>query len=350
MRAMKKNLSIVLLIVLVAVPAWVGGTNATPTEQRQPSVRVVTGGKAHFLVLDALYMFPEALESVVAFGDSSQVGGNFISLLDPEAQQRAVLAPNPGVEEILAQRPDTVVLKSYLKNGLGRQLEDLNVPVLYVDLESPEQFRQDVAAIGQLFANPKRAEALNHFYARNLLEVQKISEAIPEAEKPDTLLLYYGTRSATTSFNVPPPQWLQTSLVKWAGGHPVWFEAATGSGWQQVSFEQIAAWDPDYILLVSYHTPVDEVKATLLSDPKWLPLAAVKRGNLLAFPSDYLSWDQPDPRWILGLQWLVAKLHPQRVPSAEVEKKVGEFYSFVYALPQKRIQEEILPMIQGDYP
>jgi iron complex transport system substrate-binding protein len=348
--AVKTNLLILLFAALAALPAWVGGANAAPGEQRQPSIRVVTGGKAHFLVLNALYMFPEASESVVAFGDSSQVGGNFISLLDPQAEQRAVLAPNPGVEEILAHRPDTVVLKSYLKNGLGRQLEDLNVPVLYLNLESPEQFHLDVAAIGRLFANPKRAEALNRYYAQNLLEVQKITEAIPEAEKPDTLLLYYGTRSATTSFNVPPPQWLQTSLVEWAGGRPVWFEAAAGSGWQQVSFEQIAAWDPDTILLVSYHTPVDEVKATLLSDPKWLQLAAVRQGNLLAFPADYLSWDQPDPRWILGLHWLAAKLHPQRMPAAQVEKKVAEFYSFVYALPSQRIQQAILPMIQGDYP
>ena len=350
MRAMKKNLSIVLFIVLVALPAWVGGINATSSEERQSSIRVVTGGKAHFLVLNALYMFPEASESVVAFGSSSQVGGNFISLLDPKAEQRAVLAPNPGVEEILAQRPDTVVLKSYLKNGLGRQLEDLNVPVLYLDLESPERFHQDVAAIGQLFANPQRAEALNRYYAQNLLEVQKISEAIPEEQKPDTLLLYYGTRGGTASFNVPPPQWLQTRLVEWAGGRPVWFEAAAGSGWQQVSFEQIAAWDPDTILLVSYHTPVDEVKATLLSDPKWIRLEAVRRGNLLAFPADFLSWDQPDPRWVLGLHWLAGKLHPQRLSVAQVEKKVVEFYGFVYALPPERIEEAVLPMIRGDYP
>jgi iron complex transport system substrate-binding protein len=347
---MKTNLFVLLFVVFIAFPAWLGGSNAPPPGQGEGSVRVVTGGKAHFLVLDTLYMFPQAAESVVAYGDSSQAGGNFISLLDPQAEQRAVLAPDPGVEEILAHRPDTVVLKSYLKGGLGRRLEDLNVSVLYVDLESPEQFRQDIAAIGRLFGNPKRAGALNRFYERNLLEVRKISEAVPESEKPDTLLLYYGVRSGTASFNVPPRQWLQTSLVQWAGGKPVWFEAAAGSGWQQIGFEQIAAWNPDCILLVSYHTPVEEVKATLLSDPKWLELGAVRRGKLLAFPADYLSWDQPDPRWILGLHWLVGKLHPDVVSSTEVEKKVIEFYSFVYGLSPERIEEAILPMIQGDYP
>ena len=348
MVTVKRNLFILLFVVIAAIPAWLGGSNS-PGE-KQSDIRVITCAKAHYLVLDALYMFPEASEAVVAFGNSSQVGGNFIQLLDPGAQQRAVLAPDPGVEEILAHSPDTVVLKNYLKNGLGRQLEALNVSVLYVDLESPEQFRRDISAIGQLFGNPQRAEALNRFFTENLHEVQRMSRGIPEAEKPDTLLLYYGVRSATTSFNVPPRQWLQTRLVQWAGGKPVWYEAAAGSGWQQISFEQIAAWNPEVILLVSYHTPVDEVKTTLLSDPKWLELEAVKQGNLLAFPADYLSWDQPDPRWILGFNWLAGKLHPGSIPSAEIEKKVVEFYSFVYGLPAERIEEQILPMIQGDYP
>jgi iron complex transport system substrate-binding protein len=103
-------------------------------------------------------------------------------------------------------------------------------------------------------------------------------------------------------------------------------------------------------LLVSYHTPVDQVKVTLLSDPKWRQLDAVRQGKLLAFPSDYLSWDQPDPRWIIGLYWLTGKLHPKLIASAEVEKKVTEFYCFVYGLSPQRIQEAILPKIRGDYP
>ena len=348
MRSLKRNLFILLFIAVAAFPAWLGGSNS-PGE-KQSNVRVITCGKAHYLVLNALYMFPEASEAVVAFGNSSQVGGNFIQLLDPDARQLAVLAPDPGVEEILSHSPDAVVLKNYLKNGLGRQLEALNVSVLYVDLESPEQFSLDIAAVGQLFGNSQRAEALNRFYTENLDEIRSLSGQISEAEKPDTLLLYYGVRSATASFNVPPRQWLQTSLVQWAGGKPVWVETATGSGWQQISFEQIAVWNPEVILLVSYHTPVDEVKRTLLSDPKWQELEAVKQGNLLAFPADYLSWDQPDPRWILGLYWLAGKLHPQSISSGRIEKKVIEFYSFVYGLPAERIEELILPMIQGDYP
>ena len=62
------------------------------------------------------------------------------------------------------------------------------------------------------------------------------------------------------------------------------------------------------------------------------------------------SWDQPDPRWIIGLYWLTGKLHPKLIASAEVEKKVTEFYRFVYGLSPQRIEEAVLPKIRGDYP
>jgi iron complex transport system substrate-binding protein len=347
---MRTRVLTLILAVLAASPAWANGSTETQLVQTVAPLRIITCGKAHALVLNALYMFPDASRTVVAFGKSSQVGGNFIFLLDPQARRRAVFAPDVGAEEILAHRPDRVVLKSYLKNGLGRQLEGLGVQVLYVDLESPEQYRRDIEAMGTMFGNPQRAQELNRFFEENLRQVQAVSARIPESEKPDTLLLYYGARSGTVSFNVPPKQWLQARLVRWAGGKPIWVDEAAGSGWQQTSFEQIAAWNPEYLFLVSYHTPVDEAKARLLSDSKWAELEAVKQGKLFAFPADYLSWDQPDPRWIIGLNWLAGKLHPDSFAGFDTEKKVREFYGFVYGLSADRIEEKIIPMIRGDFP
>ena len=347
---MLRRILLVCLFSLAGLPVFAEGGGEVSDVPKSASPRVVTAGKAHFLVLDALYMFAEASEAVVAFGEGMQVGGNFVLLLDPDAGRRSVLAPDVGVEEILAYKPDRVVLKSYLKGGLGRQLEGLGVNVLYVNLESPDQFHRDITALGQLFGNPRRAEQLNRYFEQNLQRIRSQSEGIPESDKPQTLLLYYSSRGGSVSFNVPPKSWLQTGLVQWAGGSPVWLETAVGSGWQQVSFEQIAAWDPEYVFLVSYHNPVEELKARLLADAKWLELRAVKDERLFAFPVDYLSWDQPDPRWILGLQWLAGKLHPQRFDHPSMEENVREFYSFVYGLSAEQIKHRIVPMIRGDFP
>ena len=67
MKTVKTNLFILLFFVISAFPAWLGGAGAPAPEQA--GIRVITCGKAHFLVLDALYMFPEAPEALVAFAD-----------------------------------------------------------------------------------------------------------------------------------------------------------------------------------------------------------------------------------------------------------------------------------------
>jgi ABC-type Fe3+-hydroxamate transport system substrate-binding protein len=74
--------------------------------------RIVVTGKASLMVLDAMYMFPEARERVVAFEDLAQGDVNFISLLDPNYAEKAWLQRDAGVEQFVSAEPDLVVMKS----------------------------------------------------------------------------------------------------------------------------------------------------------------------------------------------------------------------------------------------
>jgi len=97
---------------------------------------------------------------------------------------------------------------------------------------------------------------------------------------------------------------------KAGGGTPAWLDASTPDGWAVVTLEQIAAWNPDMIFLIDYSGNADKDAAQLKTDAQWSALNAVKTAHLYAFPSDFLSWDQPDPRWTLGLSWLASKSNP----------------------------------------
>ena len=44
----------------------------------------------------------------------------------------------------------------------------------------------------------------------------------------------------------------------------------------------------------------------MAADPRFSGLKAAKTGRVLGFAQDFLSWDQPDARWGLGLLWLTA--------------------------------------------
>jgi len=141
---------------------------------------------------------------------------------------------------------------------------------------------------------------------------------------------------------------MQTEMVELAGGRPVWKEANPGKGWAQVTIEQVAAWDPDLILVVSYNQDPGKVTASLKEDPQWQLLRAVKNGSLYGFPKDIYSWDQPDTRWLLGLQWLANRLHPGQFGQVDMLQKARDFYQSAYGLDAASYDAHLLPITQGD--
>ena len=314
----------------------------------QPPARIVVTGRGFTLILDAVYMFPEAPARIAAMGDSNQGNGNFISRIDPGFDQKMILQTDAGAEQIAAANPDLVIFKSYLAESVGKSVEALHIPVLYVDFETPEQYTRDLAILGKVFQNEARAKELAEYYSNG---VGRIQAALEEGiEKPRVLMLYYSEKDGAVAFNVPPLSWIQTRMVELAGGEPVWGSANLSNGWTVVTLEQIAAWDADRIFIISYQKNSAEIAAALKSDPQWQALRAVKQNHLYGFPADFYSWDQSDSRWILGLSWLAAQLHPQSFPQYDPLAEVQQFYQQMYGLNAEFVAAEIQPVFRGDLP
>jgi iron complex transport system substrate-binding protein len=128
---------------------------------------------------------------------------------------------------------------------------------------------------------------------------------------------------------------------------PIWKEFELGEGWTKVSLEQIAAWNADQIYLISYTGNPQEIVAELYTDSQWLALKAVQDKSLYAFPKDYYSWDQPDPRWILGLSWLAWRMHPQETGEFDTILSAREFFNRWYGIDQATFDQYLLPRLQG---
>jgi iron complex transport system substrate-binding protein len=299
------------------------------------------------MIADAIYTFPEASQRIAGMGPTAQGSGNFIKLIDPDYATKAVLERDAGAEQVAALKPDLVIIKSTAAETVGKPIEALNIPVIYVDLETPEQYVRDIAILGQVLGNPTRAQAVIDFYQRR---VAQIEQAVADAPRPRALLLYYSDRDGNVAFNVPPLNWIQTRMIQIAGGQPVWSDAKLGKGWTQVTLEQIATWDADFIFIVSYLKNPSEVVSTLKADPNWQALRATREGRLFAFPADIYSWDQPDTRWILGLTWLASRLHPERFPDLDIEAEAKTFYRELYGLDEAFFTTKIRPTFQGDLP
>ena len=315
-----------------------------------PPEKIVVAGRAVLIVADAMYVFPEASQRITAISKISQGQGNFTKAIDPLFDQKTEIELNIGPEQVAAFQPDLVILKSFMEENLGKPLETLGIPVVYVDFENPEQYYRDFEVLGKIFNNDTRKEEVVNFYKG---KTDKIITALPqlsEDKKPKVLLLYYSDSDGEIAFNIPPASYMQTILVTMAGGNPVWKDAELGNGWTKVTFEQIATWDPDQIHIVSYFVKSEDVVAGLKQDPNWVGLRAVSDNNIFAFPADFYSWDQPDTRWILGLTYLAAKFYPESFTDLVMMDELRAFYKALYGMNDEDIERLILPVLQGDLP
>jgi hypothetical protein len=88
--------------------------------------------------------------------------------------------------------------------------------------------------------------------------------------------------------------------------------------------------------------------AELEASSQWQALRAVQEGQLYGFAADVYSWDQPDPRWILGTTWLASKIHPGRLEGLDLMDEVSQFFGQMYGLDDASVQEQIVPLLKGD--
>ncbi len=301
-----------------------------------PPRRIVLAGKASLLLADALYAFPDAPQRVVALTKGKQ-SLDFLKLLDPEAQKKAVLAREVGPEQIAALHPDLVIIKSFLYPKLGKSLEVLGIPVFTMRLEAPEQYPRELRELGKLLGEEKRGDALANYFAGKMDFLKQTLDSAGGLSKPQVLVLRSGIRGNRGAYAVPPKNWIQTRMAVLAGGQPVW-GSAQGSGWTPIPLEQIAAWNPDVIFVVSYQRPPADAVKKFTSLRLAGALKAVRDGKVYPIPADFISWDQPDTRWILGAQWMAKKMHPDLFASLDMRTAVSEFYRTLYGFDESRLK------------
>lgn len=310
--------------------------------------RIVVVGRGPHMSLHLLYMFPEGRERLVGTESRSATPSNFLPFVDPRFEQIPTLDANPNVEQIVALSPDLVIMKGIVVDNTAEALAQIDIPVLYVGLETVDQFFADLANVGAVLGNTERAEEIAAFYRSRLDRLAERTAELAEGDKPRVLLVEYSDRGGEVAVQVPAASWMQTVEVETAGGHPVWLDsAAPTDGWTVVNLEQIARWDADMIFVVVWYTlDPQEVIDGLKADPQWAALRAVQDGNIYAFPQDIFGWDQPEPRWILGMNWLATHIHPELFEDIDMNAEVMAYFGELYGMEPAAIERDILPTVR----
>ncbi len=224
------------------------------------------------------------------------------------------------LEGCAALEPDLVVLPAKLKDVIP-SLEELGITVIAVNPEDKALLEEAVTILGTATNTADRAEELLAFHDRQLEPLTEALSGIDPASTPTVCLA-----SNSSLLAVAGPAMYQNSLIEQAAGTNAAAEI-TDDYWADISYEQLLAWDPDYIILAA---DAEYTVDSVLQDENLKGLKAVVNGNVYQFPNAIESWDSPVPSSILGSMWLASIIHPDSYPADGWKKAATEYYETFY--------------------
>ncbi len=221
------------------------------------------------------------------------------------------------LEGCAALEPDLVILPLRLQDAAGT-LEDLGIPVLLVDPEDQALLDEARDIIALAVNSEVRAWKLAEFTKG---QQDWLADALSSTETPRVYLAGNADFLSTAGGGM-----YQSDLIALAGGSNVAREIED-SYWAQIDYEQLLAWDPEYIILASGASYGCE---DVINDPRLSACAAVAAGQVYQMPDKAEAWDSPVPGGILGAVWLASVLHPEECPPSRWEQAAEEFYETFY--------------------
>ena len=79
-----------------------------------------------------------------------------------------VIGQNPNAEEVASFHPDLVFMKGVAEDERSQILEEFGIKVIYLGLETPELYMQDIKNIGLALGNSERADEIITYYQGKL--------------------------------------------------------------------------------------------------------------------------------------------------------------------------------------
>ena len=229
-------------------------------------------------------------------------------------------AGEPNIETLIGARPD-VILMAY--DGTlpkwSAAVEAYHVPIVLMPNSSLEGLKTTARITGQVLGEreAKVAEDYVSYLDGNIRRVRSVTGRLPANERPTVL--------HTASAGVLTVDGRDSVIDDWitiAGGRNA--ADVVGLG-RPVSLEQIAAWDPDVIIIGT--APNQQSRQAVLDDPRWREIKAVKTGKVFVNPTGAYLWDRHSAEAALQVLWAAKLLHPELFPDLDIKRETLDFYA-----------------------
>ena len=328
---MKKRIISLLLsaLLLFGLTAFADGDTRTFTDDCGREVElpaditaIVASGPLSQIVLYALA--PEmfvGLAAKISDADLAYIPEAFAKL--PYFGQLYGSA-NLNVEELALAAPQVIIDVGEAKKSIVEDMDSLQaqtqLPSVHIEA-SLATMAEAYRKLGSLLGKEEKAEQLAAFcervYSRTVSVMEKVGDNKVKA------LYVLGEEGlnvlANGSYHAELIDLLTDNLA--VVDNP----AGKGSG-NEVTMEQIALWNPDFILFAP-----GSIYSTVAEQDTWKEITAVKNGNYIEVPEGPDNWmgTPPAVQRYLGLIWLTAELYPEYC-DYDVKAEIMEYYELFY--------------------
>ena len=180
--------------------------------ERPPS-RIVISGRQTPMLTHFFYLFDSANEKILAIENRSQSTEAFISLIDDQIGDKYLIERGASAEQITPLNPDAVVMKTGMRESVGLLLEELSIPVIYVDFESIDDTYRDLGVIASLLDEEVRGTEIVNSYKDMKRFIDDRIDTENDQVGPSVLILQSVKDGQVITFSVPSEDWLQTAMV-----------------------------------------------------------------------------------------------------------------------------------------
>lgn len=223
-----------------------------------------------------------------------------------------------NVEECANLNPDLVIIPTRLKEFIPK-FEELKIPVIAIEPETLDQFKETVKLIGKAVGKEEKANKLVNYYDDTISKVKELNKNLTEKQN----VYLAGSDSVLKTCT---SKMYQNYMFEVCGGENVTKELTDGY-WTTISVEELVKKNPDVIYMVGY---ASYSKDDILKDERLKGVNAIKNNKVYVFPSTLEAWDYPTPSSMLGILWLENNLHPDLYSKEDYIKDAKEFYKEFY--------------------
>lgn len=264
---------IILLLGLLLSPLANCGQTRTITDMNGKEItipehvtRIATNG-----AINQMVAMLGGIDKVVATGTSIQQNPLFARIYPQILKVPAVFSTieqDPNMEALLNTHPQ-------LMFGSNNRPPVRGVPVIGINLRSPEEIKQTIRLVGNVLGKEEeaKAEAFCQYYDNTIRSIRQRTERLTPSQRKK--VFYAGSRGLATDGK----ESITTSWIETAGGINVAAEADIHGVGKDISMEQLVQWDPDIIIVAS-----PTMLNTIASQQRWQHLRAVQKKQVYVNP------------------------------------------------------------------